>query len=87
MISQDVPIANEFPKGMRGIILQNICFSNQQRYVSCTVLVEKLECHHIYDNFLFEIIAVQKYLSRCSIDHVVINRLTQNGLSQLSLSM
>ena len=85
--SLQITTANEFPKGMKGIILHMTCRTIQQRYVKCTVLIEKLDCHHIYDNFFFDLVAVQKYISKCSLEHVVISRLVQNVNTQLSQSL
>ena len=74
-------IANEFPLRMKGIVLHGLYCNGMCRFVECTLLMEGLESHPIYQLYPFSVNSIKDHLIRCGMTHVIISLLEKTATS------
>ena len=72
----NLQIANELPRGMKGIVVTDIYKYCNVQFVSCTILVNKLESHDIYKDYPFTATLIRDHILKCGKSQIVISLLS-----------
>jgi hypothetical protein len=64
---------------MKGIVLHGLYCHGMCHFVECTLLMEGLESHPIYQLYLFSVNIIKDHLIRCGMTHIVISLLEKTA--------